>query len=123
VTQAFPHKTKRHVNGVRPSTIAGFLDTMHVVFQRGQAKGIDAVYHLIFTGQEPAEATVTIRQQTLNVQRGLIGKPDCTVTADSRTWLRFLRKERSIIWALLTGRIRVRGGLGRFQAFGRCFPG
>ena len=123
VTQVFPHKTKRHVNGVRPSTIAGFLDTMHVVFQRGQAKGIDAVYHLIFTGQQPAEATVTIRQQTLNVQRGLIGKPDCTVTADSRTWLGFLRKERSIVWALLTGHIRVRGGLSRFQAFGRCFPG
>jgi NAD-dependent dihydropyrimidine dehydrogenase PreA subunit len=123
VTQAFPHKTKRHVNGVRPSTIAGFLDTMHVVFQRGQAKGIDAVYHLIFTGHEPAEATVTIRQQTLNVQRGLIGKPDCTVKADARTWLGFLRKERSIVWALLTGRIRVRGGLSQFRAFGRCFPG
>ena len=123
VTQAFPHKTKRHVNGIRPSTIAGFLDTMHVVFQRGQAKGIDAVYHLIFTGREPAEATVTIRQQTLHVQRGLIGKPDCTVQADSRTWLGFLRKERSIVWALLTGRIRVRGGLSRLQAFGRCFPG
>jgi len=123
VTHAFPHKTKRLVNGVRPSNIAGFLDTMHVVFQRGQAKGVDAVYHLIFTGQEPAEATVTIRQQTLAVQRGLIGKPDCTVKADSRTWLGCLRKERSIVWALLTGRIRVRGGLSRFQAFGRCFPG
>jgi hypothetical protein len=50
---------ERHVNGVRPSTIAGFLDTMHVAFQRRRAKGIDAVYHLSFTGQEPAEATVT----------------------------------------------------------------
>jgi len=107
---------------IRPTTITGFLDTMHVVFQAGQAKGIDAVYHLIFTGQEPAEATVTIRQQTLHVQRGLIGKPDCTVKADSQTWLGFLRKERSIGWAILTFRIRVRGGLSRLQAFGRCFP-
>jgi NAD-dependent dihydropyrimidine dehydrogenase PreA subunit len=123
VSRAFPRKTKRHVNGVRPTTIAGFLDTMHVVFQTGRSKGIDAVYHMIFTGREQAEATVTIRRQTLNVQRGLIGKPDCTVTADSRAWLGFLRKERSIVWALLTGQIRVRGGLSRFQAFGRCFPG
>ena len=96
---------------------------MHVVFQRRQAKGIDAVYHLIFTGQEPAEATVTIRQQTMHVQRGLIGNPDCTVKADSQAWLGFLRKERNIVWALLTGRIRVRGGLSQFRAFGRCFPG
>jgi NAD-dependent dihydropyrimidine dehydrogenase PreA subunit len=123
VSRAFPRKTKRHVNGVRPTTIAGFLDTMHVVFQTGRSNGIDAVYHMIFTGREQAEATVTIRRQTLNVQRGLIGKPDCTVTADSRAWLGFLRKERSIVWALLTGQIRVRGGLSRFQAFGRCFPG
>ena len=96
---------------------------MHVAFQTGRSKGIDAVYHMIFTGREQAEATVTIRRQTLNVQRGLIGKPDCTVTADSRAWLGFLRKERSIVWAILTGRIRVRGGLSRLQAFGRCFPG
>jgi NAD-dependent dihydropyrimidine dehydrogenase PreA subunit len=123
VTRVFPHKTKQHVNSLRPTTITGFLDTMHVVFQAGQAKGIDAVYHLIFTGKEPAEATVTIRQQTLHVQRGLIGKPDCMIKADSQTWLGFLRKERRIGWAILTGRIRVRGGLSRLQAFGRCFPG
>lgn len=123
VSKAFPGKTKRHVNSLRPTTIAVFLDTMHVVFQTGRSKGIDAVYHMIFTGREQAEATVTIRRQTLNVQRGLIGKPDCTVTADSRAWLGFLRKERSIVWALLTGQIRVRGGLNRLQAFGRCFPG
>jgi NAD-dependent dihydropyrimidine dehydrogenase PreA subunit len=123
VTRVFPHKTKQHVNSLRPTTITGFLDTMHVVFQAGQAKGIDAVYHLIFSGKEPAEATVTIRQQTLHVQRGLIGKPDCMIKADSQTWLGFLRKERRIGWAILTGRIRVRGGLSRLQAFGRCFPG
>ncbi len=123
VSRAFPHKTKRHVNSVRPTTIAGFLDTMHVVFQRGKAKGIEAVYHLIFTGKDRAEATVTIRRQTLQVQRGLIGNADCTITADSRAWLGFLRKEPSIFWALLTGRIRVRGGLGQLRAFGRCFPG
>jgi Fe-S-cluster-containing hydrogenase component 2 len=122
VSRVFPHKAKQHVNSLRPTTIAGFLDTMHVVFQAGRSKGIDAVYHLIFTGREPQEATVTIRQQSLTVQRGLIGKPDCTVKADSRAWLGFLRKERSIGWALLTGQIRVRGGLSRFQAFGRCFP-
>jgi len=123
VTRVFPHKTKQRVSGIRPTTITGFLDAMHVVFQRGRAKGVDAVYHMIFTGRESAEATVTIRQQTLSVERGRIGTPDCTVTADSRAWLGFLRKERSLGWALLTGRIRVRGGLRRLQAFGRCFPG
>jgi len=122
LSRVFPHKTKRHVNPVRPTTINGFLETMQFVFQTGRSKEISAIYHLIFTGQEKAEATVTIREQKLKVQRGLIGVADCTIKADSQTWLGFLRKERSVVWALLTGRIRVRGGLNLFQAFGRCFP-
>jgi NAD-dependent dihydropyrimidine dehydrogenase PreA subunit len=123
VSRVFPHKTKKHVTSVRPTTIDGFLDTMHLVFQTGRSKGINAVYHLIFTGREKAKATVTIRDQKLEVQRGLTGVPDCTIKADSQTWLGFLRKERSIVWALLTRRIRVQGGLVLLQAFGRCFPG
>jgi putative sterol carrier protein len=96
---------------------------LHIVFQSGRSKGIDAVYHFVFTGAETAEATVTIRNQSLDVQPGLVGRPDCTIRADAATWLGFLRKERSIVWAILCGQIRVRGGLSRLKDFGRCFPG
>ena len=122
VSRAFPHKTPKRVTGLRPSTIHGFLDGMKIVFQSGKAKGIDAVYHLVFTGAETAEATVTIRGQTLDVQPGLVGKADCTIRADAATWLGFLRKERSIVWAILRGKVRVSGGLSRLKDFGRCFP-
>jgi NAD-dependent dihydropyrimidine dehydrogenase PreA subunit len=123
VTRAFPHKTKRHVGGIRPTSIAGFLDAMPHVFQAGQSKGIDCVYHLVFTGEEPAEATVTIRDQTINVQRGLsTRRADCTIRADSQAWLGFLRGDRNIVWAILTRSIRVRGGLRHLKDFGRCFP-
>jgi hypothetical protein len=44
------------------------------------------------------------------------------VTADADTWLGFLAKERSIVWALVRRKIRVRGPLGLLRAFGRCFP-
>jgi Fe-S-cluster-containing dehydrogenase component len=123
VGRAFPHKTKKRVTGIRPSTIRGFLEGMHIVFQSGRSKGIDAVYHFVFTGAETAEATVTIRNQSLDVHPGLVGRPDCTIRADAATWLGFLRKERSIVWAILRGQIRVRGGLSRLKDFGRCFPG
>jgi len=123
VSRAFPHKTPKRVTGIRPSTIHGFLDGLKIVFQSGKAKGIDAVYHLVFTGAETAEATVTIRQQALDVRPGLIGTPDCTIRADAATWLGFLRKERSIVWAILRGKVRVAGGLAKLKDFGRCFPG
>jgi len=122
VNQAFPHKTPKRVTGLRPSTIHGFLEGLKIVFQSGRAKGIDAVYHLVFTGTETAEATVTIRQQTLDVRPGLVGTPDCAIRADAATWLGFIRKERSIVWAIIRGKVRVTGGLSRLKDFGRCFP-
>jgi len=118
----FPHKPLRRVGGVRPASIKGFLRGLPIVFQRGRAKGLSAVYQFTFTGRQPAEATVTIRDQTLAVRDGLHGAADCAVTADADTWLGFLRKERSIVWAILRRRVRVKGRLRLLTAFGKCFP-
>ena len=75
-----------------------------------------------FTGKEPREATVTIREGTLQVQDGHQGVADLRVTADSEAWLGFLAKERSLLWALLRRKIRVKGSPRLLDAFGKCFP-
>ena len=115
-------RTKRVGNSLRPSSARGFLDGLSLVFQRGRAKGLDATYHFTFTGDESLEATVVIRDQRLSVERGHIGEPDVRVRADARTWVRFLRGDAKLVWALLTRKLRVRGSLRLFAAFGRCFP-
>jgi hypothetical protein len=92
------------------------------VFQRGRAAGLDATYHFTFTGVEERHATVTIRDKTISVQNGLIGSPRLRITADSLMWLRFVRKEGSLIWALLTRRIRLKGSPKLLMSFGKCFP-
>ena len=102
VTKRFPHKRPRRVGGGRrPSSIRSFLATLPHVFQRHASEGLDATYHFTFTGEEPAEATVVIRDETIRVEPGHVGTPDLRVTADSRTWLGFLAKDRSLVWALL----------------------
>jgi putative sterol carrier protein len=95
---------------------------MNFVFQKGKSKGLNAVYHFTFTGKEEVKATVTIRDEKLQVSDGHIGQPDLKVTADSQTWLRFLRKEANLVWALLRRKIRVQGSPKLLLAFGRCFP-
>ena len=67
--------------------------------------------HFTFTGQETEQATVIIQNQALEVVKAHHGTADFHVTADSRTWLGFLDKERNLIWALLTRKIRVKGPL------------
>ncbi len=123
VARRFPHKRIRQVRGtLLPSTIEGFLFGIGVTFQRDQSAGLDAVFHFTFTGADSSRATVTIRAQALDVQAGHVGVADCAVTADAATWLGFLRKERSIVWAILRRKVRVRGKLSLLTAFGRCFP-
>jgi ferredoxin len=123
VARRFPHKRiKRVGNGLRPRTIVGFLRGLPNVFQRERSKGLNAVYHFTFTGDEDVRATVTIRDQSLRVEDGHAGAADLRVTADGRTWLGFLQKERGLAWALLRRKIRIKGSPRLLSAFGRCFP-
>ena len=119
----FPHKkVKRVSNGLRPRSIKNFLARLQVTFQRGQANGLDATYHFTFTGEEQIEATIIIRDKKLQVEKGHVGSANIHVTADSKTWLGFLAKERSLVWALLTRRIRLKGSPKWLLAFGKYFP-
>ena len=123
VSRRFPHKRAKKVSGsLRPTSIERFLDGLRLVFQRDQAAGLDATYHFTFTGEEEREATVVIRDKTLQVDEGHVGKADLRVTADARTWLGFLRKEQNLVWALVTRRIRMKGSPRLLLAFGKCFP-
>jgi hypothetical protein len=123
VVRRFPHKKTKHVgNGLRVRGIPQFLAGLRLTFQPGKAAELNAVYHFTFTGKEEHQATVTIRERTLHVQDGHHGTANLHVTADSETWLGFLAKERSLLWALLRRRIRVWGSPRLLIAFGKCFP-
>lgn len=119
----FPHKQIKHVrNSLTPISITGFKYGLSLVFQRNQAKGFNATYHFLFTGQEFSQFTVTIANQACEVHDGLVGQPDLAVKADSKTWIGFLRKERNIVWAILTGKIRIKGDIHLLLKFSKCFP-
>lgn len=123
VARRFPHKRLKHVgNSLRPGSVQGFLQGVPHVFQPGKAAGLNATFHFTFTGEEQRQATVMIRDQKISVQEGHVGQADLHVTADSQTWIGFLRKERSVVWALLRGKIRLRGPLKLLVDFGKCFP-
>jgi Fe-S-cluster-containing hydrogenase component 2 len=143
VARRFPQKrTKRVGNGLRPHSIRGFLGGLRLAFQRGKAKGLDAVYHFTFTGEEKVKATVAIHDGRLEVLEDGAAPPArelhradspalaisgprpkvLRITADSRTWLEFLAKERGLLGALVRGKIRVKGDPRLLRAFARCFP-
>src|SRR3954466_11288108 len=102
VTRRFPHKRPRRVGGGRrPRSIRSFLAVLPHVFQRHASAGLDATYHFTFTGEEPAAGRGVIGGKTIRVEPGHVGTANLRVVADSRTWLGFLAKERSLVWALI----------------------
>jgi ferredoxin len=124
VARRFPHKhTKRVSNGLAgQGSVRSFLRGLAFAFQRDKSAGLNATYHFTFTGQEDLKATVVIRDKTVRVDEGHVGKADFGLISDSQTWLRFLRKEANLAWALLTRKIRIQGSPRLLLAFGRCFP-
>jgi epoxyqueuosine reductase QueG len=124
VARRFPHKkTKRVSNGLAgQGSIRSFLRGMQFAFQRGKSAGLNVTYHFTFTGEEEVKATVVIRDKKLRVEEGHTGTPNLRLTADSETWLRFLRKEANLLWALVRRKIRIQGSPKLLLAFGRCFP-
>ncbi len=124
VARRFPHKTAKRVsNGTAgQGAIRGFLRGLPLVFQRGKSEGLNATYHFTFTGQEEVKATVVIHEKTLQISDGHTGSANLHITADTETWVRFLRKEANLVWALLRRKIRLQGSPKLLLAFGRCFP-
>jgi len=122
VLQRFPHKNVARVyNGIRPPSVAAFVSLMPRAFQRHKSAGLNATYHFTFSGDEAIEATVTIRDETIDVQRGLVGAPDVWVRADAKAWLRTLHREASVVKEIILRRIRVKGSMELFKRFGGCF--
>ncbi|MFH1974259.1 MAG: SCP2 sterol-binding domain-containing protein [Pseudomonadota bacterium] len=123
VTKKYPHKQVKKVGtGIRPATVAGFLDSLYLIFQKGKSNGMKATYHFTFTGDEQVEGTVDIRDMTLEVKKGLVGKPDISIIADSKTWLGFLSKEKNLILALIQRKIKIKGSPALMKDFAKCFP-
>jgi ferredoxin len=123
VARRFPaKKTKQVSNGLRASSIQQFLSFLPHLFQRNRSKGLDACYQFAFTGVEAATATIIIRNQEIDVQSGHVGKADLYIQADSKSWLKFLRKEKNILELWLRRKIRLRGNPRLLLSFGRCFP-
>ncbi|MET9869152.1 SCP2 sterol-binding domain-containing protein [Streptomyces sp. NPDC006386] len=123
VADRFPNKRTKHVAmSLRANSIDGLVEGLPLIFQREQAKDMSATYHFTFTGDESRQITVTIRDRELDVAHGHHGEPDLRITADTRTWLRFLAKPSLLAWALVRRQIKLQGSPRLLRDFGRCFP-
>jgi epoxyqueuosine reductase QueG len=123
VKKRFSHKSIRVIkSSLRPSSAEGFFRAMPLTFQRGPAKGWRAVFQFDLSGPDPIQATVRIDDGKLEVENGLVGKPDVTVRGLGQVWLDIVTKKRSPVLAVMTRRLRVEGERRLLARFAACFP-
>lgn len=124
VKKRFPHKAVRTVeSSLRATSARAFFRALPLVFQRGPAREWSATFHFEITARGGVvTATVRISDGTLQVEEALVGEPDIHVRASEETWLGVVTKRRSPVFAVLLGRLRVRGERALLDKFAACFP-
>ena len=77
ILEIFP-RTKSLVrligNGLRAGSAKSFLESLPLIFQRGQSEGLNATYHFTFTGAEELSGTAVIKDQQISVLPGHEGE-------------------------------------------------
>jgi len=123
-SKRYPHKPLRYVKtGIQPSNIDGFLRYAGTAFQPGRSKDVEVRLHFTFTGASEREATLDIRDKRLEVLDGHIGERDAHVTVDATTWLGIVAGEVNPVWAVIRGRMKVKGPVAAMSRFQSCFVG
>lgn len=123
VKKRFPEKQIKFVGrGLNPRTIEGFLFGSKLIFQPGKAKGLNTRIHFQFTGENGLNVTYVIENQKLQILDGHIGKPDLHIECSAENSLKFIAGKLNLAWALASRKIKPKGNLKHFKAFGVVFP-
>ncbi len=114
-------KEVRYVrNTIRPSSVGAFLQGAGILFNPEKAKGLSLTLHFEFTGKEQKTATISIAEEKLHVHEGHHGGSDLYIKADSETWVGILNEEMSLVKALITGRLKLKGNPAFLKKFKSC---
>lgn len=114
-------KEVRYVrNTIRPASVGAFLQGAAVLFNPETAKGLRLTLHFEFTGKEQKMVTISISEEKLHVHEGHHGASDLYIKADSETWVGILNEETSLVKALMTGRLKLKGNPAFLKKFKSC---
>lgn len=119
----FPNKTVKTVSWtVLDASGPSLLFNMRLSFQRRKSKGLDARFHLTFTGEDEISGTVTVRQRAIEVDFGLKGDADVAVKLSGPAWIDLLARKVDVAAAVEQGRVAVEGDPDLVAKFVACFP-
>jgi len=104
-----------------PNSINEIMNGMPGAFKPEAAAGLDCVIQFNFSGDEPGEWNVTIKDGTCSVAQGKAASPTATIDAPSEVWLKIARKELDGAAAFMSGQFKATGDMGLLMRMGSLF--
>ena len=104
------------------STPQQVFDGMRQSFQADKAKGVHARYQWELSGPNGGQWWIEVNDGKFKMERGKIDNPNVTFVASDNTWVALSNGTLKGTWAVLTGRLKVRGSQSLARKLDEIFP-
>ncbi len=102
-------------------TIQQIIEHMPDAFVPASAAGVNAVVQLRFTGAEPGDWALAIKDNACTVQQGLDPKPQLTLTMNSQDFKDMVTGKLNGMMAFMQGKIKLSGDMSLAMKFTNMF--
>ena len=109
-------------NERRESTPQDVFDGMRRSFRADKAKGVNVRYQFNLSGPNGGDWYIDVNDGKFKMARGRIDNPNVTFIASDKNWVALSNGKLKGSWAVLTGRLKVRGSRGLAKKLGEIFP-
>jgi putative sterol carrier protein len=103
-------------------TVAETIEGMKQLFNPSAAKGLNKILQLNITGEEAGVYAVKIENQTCDIIKGGVEKPNLTITLSDKDWLDLTAGKLDAMNAFLTGKIKATGDMMLAMKIQQLFP-
>ena len=95
---------------------------MRESFRPDQARGVHLRYQWDLSGPNGGQWWIEVNNGRYQMERGQISNPDVTFVASDKTWVDISNGKLKGSWAVITGRLKVRGSKSAARKLDDIFP-
>jgi putative sterol carrier protein len=103
---ALPASAANERASVTPQDV---FDSMREVFHADKAAGVHARYQWELTGPHGGDWWIEVNDGKFKMGKGRIANADVTFVLSDRDWVAISNDQLSGVWAVISGRMKVRG--------------
>ena len=101
-------------------TAKEFILNLHSKVNTDAIEGLETNFHFDIEGDHGGQFTVSIKDQEVNSEEGLVGDPSCTVKVKDENLMKLLKGELNPMMAMMTGKVKI-SNPGEMMKYAKIF--